>query len=65
MNPLLLLSKLQIHLLRLFTPEFMHFNVKQQYAPDNFIESYFKALYNIEMAKLKMQGASNNQVSSE
>ena len=46
------LIKMQVHLLRLYTPEWLHTNVRQHGEQDNqLLQVYYKSLFSIEMIK--------------
>ena len=46
------LIKMEVHLLRLFTPEFIHSNVKQHGEQDNqLLTVYYRSIFSIEMIR--------------
>ena len=46
------LLKMEVHLLRFFTPEWLHTNVRQHGEQDNqLLQVYYKSLFSIEMIK--------------
>ena len=55
-------DKLEVHLLRLFTPEFLHTNMKQQHGDqDNqLLSAYFKSLFSLEIIKGCLKTTSNS-----